>query len=52
MLSLCMILHTMWSGKSLQMQGILRFGRLCLYAISIMFVNILLAMCMLVGIVV
>ena len=26
MLSLCMILHTMWSGKSLQMLCILPFG--------------------------
>ena len=49
----CVILHNMWSGKSMQL--------LCTYplvycffssAIRIRFVNILLAVCMLVGIVV
>ena len=52
MLSLCVILHTMWSGESLQMLGILPFGRSCLYAISMMFLKNMLAVCMLVGIVV
>ena len=48
MLFLCVILHTMWSGKSLQLLCILPFGMLCLSAISIMFVKIMLAVCMLV----
>ena len=48
MLFLCVILHTMWSGKSLQLLFILPFGMLCLSFIS-MFVKILLAVCMLVG---
>ena len=52
MLSICVILHTMWSGKSLSLLCILHFGMLCLSAISMMFVNILLAVCMLVGMVV
>ena len=52
MLSLCMILHTMWSGKSMQLLCILAFGMLCLSAISMMFVKIMLAVCMLVGMVV
>ena len=43
MLFLYVILHNMWSGKSLQLLCILPFGMLCLSAISIMFVNILLA---------
>ena len=43
MLYLCVILHTMWSGKSLQ---------LCLSAISMMFVKIMLEVGMLVDIVV
>ena len=50
--SLCVILHTMWSDKSLQLLCILPFGILCLSAITIMFLKIILAMCMLVGIVV
>ena len=50
MLFLCVILHTMWSGKSLQLLYILPFGMLCLSAISMMFVKIMLAVCMLVGI--
>ena len=52
MLFICVILFTMWSGKSLQLLCILPFGILCLSAIRIMFVKILLAVCMLVGIVV
>ena len=39
MLFLWVILHTMWSGKSLQLLCILPFGILCLSAISMMFVN-------------
>ena len=34
MLSLCVILHTMWSGKSLQLICIFPFGMLFLSAIS------------------
>ena len=52
MLFFCVILHTMSSGKSLQLLCILPFGMLCLSAISIMFVKILLAVCMLGGMVV
>ena len=52
MLFLCVILHTMWSGKSLQLLCILPSGMLCLSAISMMFVKIMLALCMLVGMVV
>ena len=52
MLFLCVILHNMWSGKSLQLLCILPFGMLCLSAISIKFVKTMLAMCMLVGMVV
>ena len=37
MLSLCVIWHTMWSGKSLQLLCIWSFGMLCLSAISMMF---------------
>ena len=40
------ILHTMWWGKSLQLLCILPFGMLCLSAISMMFVKLLLAVCM------
>ena len=52
--SLCVILHTMWSGKSLQLLCILPFSMLCLSVINIMFVIIMLAdtVCMLVGMVV
>ena len=39
MLFLCVILHTMWLGKSLQLLCILPFGMLCLSAISMMFVK-------------
>ena len=52
MLSLCVILHTMWSGNNLQLLCILPYAMLCLSAISMMFVKIMLAMCMLVGMVV
>ena len=51
-LFLCVILHTMSSGKSVQLLCTLPFGMLCLSAISMMFVKILLAVCMLVGMVV
>ena len=51
MLFLCVILYTIWSGKSLQLLCILPFGILCLSAIR-MFVKILLTVCVLVGIVV
>ena len=46
------ILHTMSSGKSLQLLCILPIGMLCLSAISMMFVKIMLAVCMFVGMVV
>ena len=49
MLFLCVILHTMLSGKSLQLLCIFPFGMLCLCDISMMFVHIMLAVCMLVG---
>ena len=52
MLFLCVILHTMSSGKSLQLPCIFPTGTLCLSAISMMFVKIMLAVCMLVGMVV
>ena len=52
MLFLCVILHTMSSGKSLQLLCILPFGIVCLSAISMMFVKIMFAVCMLVGMVV
>ena len=39
-LFLWVILHTMWSGKSLQLLCILPFGMLCLSAISMMFVKL------------
>ena len=52
MLFLCVILHTMWSGKSLQLLCNLPFGMLCLSAINVMFIKKMLAVCMLVGIVV
>ena len=44
---LCVILHTMSSGKSLQFLYIFPFS-----AISMMFVKIMLSVCMLVGMVV
>ena len=46
-LFLCVIFHTMSSGKSLQLLCIFLFGMLCLSAISMMFVKILLAVCVL-----
>ena len=52
MFFLYVILHTMWAGKSLQLLCILPFGMLFLSAISMMFVKIMLAMCILVGMVV
>ena len=52
MLFLCVVLHTMCSGKSLQLLCILPVGILCLSAIRMMFVNILFVVCMLVAIVV
>ena len=51
-LFLCMILLTMSSGKSLQLLCIFPFGMLCLSDISMMFVKILLAVCILMGMVV
>ena len=42
----------MSSGKSLQLLCIFSFGMLCLSAISMMFVKIMLAVCILVGMVV
>ena len=47
-----LIMHTMWPGKCLQLLCILPFGILCLSAIRMLFVKIILAVCMLVGIVV
>ena len=53
MLFLGVILHTMWSGNNLQLLCILPFGMLFLSAISmILFVKIMLAVRMLVGMVV
>ena len=52
MVFLCVILHTMWSGKSLQLLCIMPFGMFCLSAISMMFGQIMLAVRMLVGMVV
>ena len=52
MLFLWVILHNMWSGKILLLLCILPVGMLCLSAISMMFVKIMLAVCMLVGMVV
>ena len=48
----CVILHTMSLGKSLQLLCILTVGMLCLSAISMMFVKIMLAASILVGMVV
>ena len=52
MLFLCVLLHTMSLGKSLQLLCIFPFGMLCLSAISMIFVKIQLAVCILVGMVV
>ena len=38
MLFICVIVHTMWSGKSHQLLCILPFGMLCLSAISIIII--------------
>ena len=48
MLFRCVSLHTMWSGKILQFLCNLTFGMLCVSDISMMFVKIMLAVCMLV----
>ena len=40
MLFLGVIMHTMWSGNSLQLLCILLFGMLCLSAISMMFTTL------------
>ena len=45
---LYVILHIMWSGKSVQLLCILTFGMVCLSDISMKFVKIMLAVCMLV----
>ena len=52
MLFFGVILHTMWPVKSLQLLCILPFGMLCLSAISMIYVNIMLAVGILVGMVV
>ena len=52
MLFLCVILHTISLGKSMQLLCIFRFGMMCLSAISMIFVIILLAVCILEGMVV
>ena len=53
MLFLCVILHhTMSSGKSLQLLCIFPIGMVCLSAISMKFVKIRLAVCILLGMVV
>ena len=49
-ISLCDFAY--YTGKSLQLLCILPFGMLCLSAISMMFVKIMLAVCILVGMVV
>ena len=49
MLFLCVMLHTMWSGKSMRLLCILPFGMSCLSAVSMMFVKIMLAVYILVG---
>ena len=52
MLFLCVGLHTMSSGKSLQLICIFPFRMWCLSTISMMCVKIMLAVCILVGMVV
>ena len=47
-LFLCVSVHTMSSGKSLQLLCIFPFGMLCLSAISMLFVKNMLAVCILV----
>ena len=49
MLFLCVILHTISSGKNLQLLCILPLGMLCMCAISMMFVKCMLVVCILVG---
>ena len=51
-LVLSVVLNTMWSCYSLQLLCILPLGMLCLSAISMLFVKIMLAVGMLVGMVV
>ena len=51
MLFLNVSVYTMLSDKSLQLLCILPFGKLCLSVNRMMFVNILLVVCMFVGIV-
>ena len=46
MLFVCVILHTISLGKSLQLLCIFHFGMFFLSAISMMFVKIMLAVCM------
>ena len=52
MVFLFVILHTMSLDKIQQLLCIFPFGMLCLSAISMMFVKIILAVCILVGMVV
>ena len=52
MLFPCKNVHTMWSGKSLQLLCILHVGTFCLFSISILFVKMMLTMCMLAAMVV
>ena len=52
MLFLWVILHTMSLGKSMQLLCIFPFGMVCLSAICMMFVNILLVVYIVVGMVV
>ena len=52
MLFLCVILHIISSGKSLQLPCLFPFDMLFFSAISIMFVKIMLAVCMLLDMVV
>ena len=52
MLFLCVILHTMSSGKSLQLLCILPFGMLCLSCHQYDVCENMLAVCMLVGMVI
>ena len=49
MLFLCMILHTMWSGKSLQLLCVFLFSTLSVSAIRMMFVKIIFAVCIVVS---
>ena len=51
MLVPCVILHTMWLGKSLQCLCILPFSIVCLSTIRMMVVRKLLAVCMFLGMV-